>query len=268
MADETAPHPDEPAGDRSVVLTGGARMPLVGFGTWQLSGRRAYRAVRTALDVGYRSIDTATMYDNEAQVGRAICDSGISREQLFVTTKLHPSDAGRERATIEASLAALGLDHVDLWLIHWPPGGAGVRTWEQFLAARDDGLATSVGVSNYGIAEIDELVAATGDTPAVDQVPWAPPLFDAGLLAACRRRGVMLEGYSPFKRTDLRDATLAAIARRHGVTPAQVVLRWHVQHRVVAIPKSATPRRIAENLDVFGFALSGDEMRSLDGLGR
>ena len=259
---------DETAGDRSVTLASGARMPLIGFGTWRLTGRKAYRAVRTALDAGYRLIDTATMYENEKEVGRALRDSGVPRDRLFVTTKLHPSDAGRERATIESSLAALGLDHVDLWLVHWPPDDrVGTRTWEQFLAARDADLATSVGVSNYGIDQIDRLVAATGEAPAVNQVPWAPPLFDADLLAASRQRGVALEGYSPFKRTDLADPALVAVADRHGVSPAQVVLRWHVQHRVVAIPKSGTPRRIADNLDVFGFELSEADMRMLDGLG-
>ncbi|HEX6424084.1 MAG TPA: aldo/keto reductase [Acidimicrobiales bacterium] len=268
MADDSASDLAGTPDGRSITLASGARMPLIGFGTWRLTGRSAYRAVRTALDAGYRLIDTATMYDNEKQVGRALRDGGVPRDQLFVTTKLHPSDAGRERATIEASLAALGLDRVDLWLVHWPPGdGVGVPIWEEFLAARDAGLATSVGVSNYGIDEIDRLVAATGEAPAVDQVPWAPPIFDADLLAASRRRGVVLEGYSPFRRTDLTDPALVAVADRHGVSPAQVVLRWHVQHRVVAIPKSGTPARIEQNLDVFGFELSEAEMRTLDGLG-
>lgn len=254
---------------RSVTLASGATMPLLGFGTWRLTGRKAYRAVRSALDAGYRLIDTATMYDNEKQVGRAIRDSGIAREQLFITTKLPPSNAGKERATIEASLAALAVDHVDLWLVHWPPGGrVGARTWEQFLTMRDDGYATSVGVSNYSIGQIDQLIAATGEAPAVNQVPWAPPLFDIDLLTASRERGVALEGYSPLKRTDLAAPELVATADRHGVSPARVVLRWHVQHQVVAIPKSASPQRITENLDVFGFELSEPEMRTLDRLGR
>jgi diketogulonate reductase-like aldo/keto reductase len=244
-------------------------MPLVGFGTWQLHGTAAYRAVRTALDVGYRLIDTATMYRNEKQVGQAISDSGIARDELFVTTKLPPGNAGRERRTIEASLRALGLDHVDLWLIHWPPAArALVPTWEGVLAVRDAGLVTSAGVSNYSIDQIDRLVDATSEIPAVNQIPWAPSLFDAELLAASRERGVVVEGYSPFKNTDLDDRALQAIAENHGVSTAQVVLRWHVQHEVVAIPKSATAERTAQNFDVFGFELSTAEMRELDGFGR
>jgi diketogulonate reductase-like aldo/keto reductase len=253
----------------SVTLSSGAAMPLVGFGTWRLTGRDAYRAVRVALDVGYRLIDTATMYGNETQIGEAIRDSGIARHELFVTTKLPPENAGRERATIEASLGALGLEHVDLWLVHWPPGERTlVRTWQGMLAARDDGLATSVGVSNHSVAQIDRLVGATGEAPSVNQIPWAPSRFDGGLLRAMRERDVVLEGYSPFKNTNLRASTLVDIARRHAVTPAQVVLRWHVQHEVVVIPKSATAARVGENFDVWSFDLSSDEMRAIDALGR
>ena len=244
-------------------------MPLVGFGTWQLQGAAADRAVRAALDVGYRLIDTATMYRNEKQVGRAIRDSGIGREDLFVTTKLAPGNAGREQRTIEESLRALGLDHVDLWLVHWPPvARALLPTWEAFLAVRDAGLVTSVGVSNYSIAQIDRLVDATGEGPAVNQIPWAPSLFDPELLAASRERGVVVEGYSPFKNTNLKDRALEAIAKNHGVSTTQVVVRWHLQHEIVAIPKSASAERIAQNFDVFRFELSPADMRELDDFGQ
>lgn len=225
--------------------------------------------MRTALDLGYRLIDTATMYRNEAEIGRAMRDSGIPRDELFVTTKLLPGDAGKEGETIHASLSALGLDHVDLWLVHWPPSDRVlVRTWERFLAIRNEGLATAVGVSNYSIGQIDVLIDASGEPPAVNQVPWAPPLFDAELLAASHDRGVVVEGYSPFKNTNLGDPRLVSIAQRHGVTAAQVVVRWHVQHRVVAIPKSASPKRMAQNLDLLDFELSETEMRTIDRLGR
>jgi 2,5-diketo-D-gluconate reductase A len=257
-----------PTASPSVALSSGASMPLVGFGTWQLHGKAAYRAVRTALDVGYRLIDTATMYRNEKQVGQAIADSGIARGELFVTTKLPPGNAGREERTIQASLGALGLDHVDLWLIHWPPAArALVPTWEAVRAARDAGFAASVGVSNYDIDQIDRLIDATDEAPTVNQVPWAPSLFDPEFLGASRDRTVVVEGYSPFKNTNLRDRELAAIAENHGVSPAQVVVRWHVQHEVVVIPKSASPDRIAENFDVFDFELSREEMGTLDGFG-
>jgi 2,5-diketo-D-gluconate reductase A len=255
--------------DRTVTLPGDIRLPLIGFGTWQVTGSRGYQAIRLALDAGYRHLDTASMYGNEAIVGRAVRDSGIPREDVFVTTKLPPSRSGRERGTLTESLHALEMSHVDLWLIHWPPGGrARPETWRQLLAARDDGLARSVGVSNYSTGQIDELIAASGEAPAVNQVPWSPFEYDARVLAESRERGVVLEGYSPFKRSDLRNPVLQAIAERHGVTPAQVVLRWHVEHRVVVIPKSVTAERIRANLDVFGFALSPEEIARIDGLGR
>ncbi|HEY2949933.1 MAG TPA: aldo/keto reductase, partial [Micromonosporaceae bacterium] len=161
--------------ERTVMLPGDFRMPLVGFGTWQVTGARGFRAIREALDVGYRHLDTATMYGNEAILGRAIRDSGVPREDLFITTKLPPSRAGRERATLDESLRALDTSYVDLWLIHWPPGGrARPEAWRQLLAARDAGLARNAGVSNYSIRQIDELVAATGEAPAVNQIPWSP----------------------------------------------------------------------------------------------
>jgi 2,5-diketo-D-gluconate reductase A len=256
--------------DRSqpaVTLDPGGAMPLVGLGTWQMTGTRCQAAVRAALDVGYRHIDTATMYGNEREVGRAVRDSGVPPEQVFVTTKLPPGAAGRERRTLDASLRALGTDHVDLWLVHWPPAGrALVQTWKEFLAVRDDGLARAVGVSNYSTSQLDELMQATGEVPQVNQIRWGPALYDPTLLAEHRRRGVVLEGYSPFKSTDLRDPVLVEIAVNHGVSPAQVVLRWHVDHGVVVIPKSATPERIAANFDIFGFSLTDEELRRIDGL--
>ena len=242
-------------------------MPLVGLGTWQMTGGRCRAAVRAALEAGYRHVDTATLYRNERDVGRAVRDSGVPREQVFVTTKLPPGNAGREERTLSESLRALGMDHVDLWLVHWPPREqALVSTWEALLAARDQGLARAVGVSNYSPAQLDKLIDATGQAPQVNQIPWAPALHDAALLDGHRRRGVVLEGYSPFKNTDLRHPVLADIAARHGVTSAQVVVRWHVDHEVVVIPKSANPERIAANFDVFGFSLSDEELGRIDGL--
>ena len=253
-------------GQPSVPLDGGV-MPLVGLGTWQLSGARCYQAVRFALEVGYRHIDTATMYANEREVGRAVRDSGVAREDVFVTTKLPPGAAGRERATLDASLRALGTGYVDLWLIHWPPRrGAALPTWQALLAVRDQGLARAVGVSNYSIGQLDELIGATGQAPQVNQIPWAPALYDATRLAEHRRRRVVLEGYSPLKRTNLRDPVLARVAADHRVSPVQVVLRWHLEHGVVVIPKSGTPARIAANFDLFGFSLTDEELRRIDGL--
>ncbi len=254
-------------GTTSVTLASGADMPLLGFGTWQMKGSTAEQSVRHALEVGYRHVDTATVYGNEREVGRALRDSGVAPGDVFVTTKLPPERVGRERETLEASLDALGVDAVDLWLIHWLPSRGGSEAmWGQMIGLRDEGLARSIGVSNFGLAEIDRLIDATGERPVVNQIPWAPALFDGALLAAHWDRGVVLEGYSPFKESDLRDPVLVAIADAHGVTPAQVILRWHLEHEVVAIPKSATPARIAENFDVFGFGLSPEEMQRLDAL--
>jgi 2,5-diketo-D-gluconate reductase A len=253
--------------ERSVEIAPGVLMPLLGLGTWQARGRGVENAVRTALEVGYRLIDTAQMYGNEAEVGRAIAASGLPREDVFVTTKMWPDRAGRERQTLEESLAALGLDQVDLWLIHWPPrGGARPDVWEKFLEAQDEGLSRAVGVSNYSVLQIDELESATGRLPAVNQIEWGPALFDEETLTALRERGVQLEGYSPLKATNLSDRRLVRIAEAHGVTPAQVVIRWHIEHEIVVIPKSTDAGRIAVNFDVWGFELSDDEIAELDAL--
>ncbi len=253
----------------AIPLADGVTIPLLGLGTWQASDQEAYDAVRTALDLGYRLIDTATMYRNEAAVGRAVRESGIAREEVFVTTKLRAGDAGRERETIEASLDAMGLDHVDLWLIHSPVArGAGAATWQGFIDARDAQLTRSIGVSNYGAAEIDELNDATGVMPAVNQIEWTPALHDPEVVAAHSDRRVALEGYSPFKAADLQAPILTTIAERHGVSVPQVILRWHLEHEFIAIPKSADAGRIAENFDVFGFSLDEDEVARIDSLGR
>jgi 2,5-diketo-D-gluconate reductase A len=250
----------------SVTLGPGVEMPLLGFGTWQIRGAAAYEAVRDALEAGYRHIDTATMYGNEAEVGRALADSGVPRDEVFLTTKLPPERAGRERATLDASLRALRVDAVDLWLIHWPPRRKSVPVWREMIAARNAGRARAVGVSNYGIDEIDELTADTGETPAVNQIRFGPSLYDPKLIAEHRERGVVVEGYSPFKTTNLHDPVLTRIAAAHGVDPARVVLRWHVQHGIVVIPKSRTPERIATNAAIDGFELIDDEMAAVDGL--
>ncbi len=258
----------ETKSDMTVSLPGGALMPLVGLGTWQLRGAEATQAVLWALEDGYRLLDTATMYRNEAEIGAALQESGVRREDVFLTTKLPPDQAGNERATPQRSLDALGTDYVDLWLIHWPPGGAGVDTWRAFGELAEQGFARAIGVSNYSTAQLDELTRETGTTPAVNQVEWSPLLFDRALLDDHRTRDVVLEGYSPFKAGRLDDPVLTGIAERHGKTPAQVVVRWHVEHGVVAIPKSASRERLAQNFDVFDFALHSDDMTAIDGLAK
>jgi len=256
-------------GPTVTLARGGIEMPLLGFGTWQATGQRAYDAVRVALETGYRHIDTATMYRNERELGRALRDSGVPRASVFLTTKLPPGNAGREDETLAANLRALDVDQVDLWLIHWPPNGqARPETWKAMLHARDEGRTRAVGVSNYSIPLIDDLIRATGEAPAVNQVPWSPARHDPAVLQAHRERGVVLEGYSPLRGTDLGDPVLVEIAAARGKTPAQVVLRWHVEHEIVVIPKSVTPARIRENFDVLDFSLTPGEVARIDGLSR
>lgn len=253
----------------TVTLPGNVIMPMVGFGTWPMRGQKASDAVAAALRAGYRHLDTATMYGNEEDVGRALQDSGLPRQDVFLTSKLRAGDAGRERAVLTDSLRALGTDHLDLWLIHWPPHGkASVAAWQALLGLRDEGLTRAVGVSNYSLAQIDELVETTGEAPAVNQIHWNPRRYDPGMLSGLRERGVVAEGYSPLKDTDLNDPVLTEIAWAHSVTPAQVVLRWHLDHGVAVIPKSANPKRIVTNLDLFRFSLSPDEVAQIDGLAR
>lgn len=242
---------------------------MIGFGTWQLRGRAGRQAVLAALKTGYRHIDTATMYGNESEVGHALSESGVHRDAVFLTTKLPSSRADRERATLMASLRELGTTHVELWLVHWPPPGRTlIQVWCEFLALRDEGRARAIGVSNYSLAQIDRLIKATGQAPAVNQIPWSPGRYDAALLAGHRERGVAVEGYSPLKRTNLASPVLTEIAAAHGATPAQVVLRWHLEHGVTVLVKSVHPERIVANFEALRLSLDPDEVARIDALAR
>jgi 2,5-diketo-D-gluconate reductase A len=208
------------------------------------------------------------MYGNEAEIGEALADSGLPREEVFLTTKIRPSDLGQEPAVLRRSLRALRTSYVDLWLVHWPPNRtqASRQLWNEVRRLRDEGLARAIGVSNYDLAQIDDLVSATGEGPAVNQVRWSPSRYDPAVLAGHRERGVVLEGYSPLKDTELSDPVIDQVAAAHGVTAAQVVLRWHLEHEIPIIPKSRQPDRIAANIDLFGFALTEAEVASIDAL--
>lgn len=253
--------------DPSVPL-GQHRMPLLGFGTWQIENEDAPQATSTALELGYRHIDTATGYDNEAGIGSALATSGLDRDSIFLTTKLPPENAGRERQTIEDSLTKLGVDHVDLWLVHWPPNKqASPEVWAEVIKAQQDGLATNIGVSNYSLEQIDELTAATGVTPAVNQIRWSPGIYDATVATGLAERGVVLEGYSPFRASNLDDPTLVQIADAHDATAAQVIVAWHVAHGFVVIPKSVHRKRIEANAAGVRVELTVDEVAAIDGLG-
>ena len=251
-----------------VRLSDGVSIPLIGFGTWELGRDDAYSGVRAALDIGYRHIDTATAYENENSVGAAVRDSGLDRGDVFITTKCPPSNAGREEQTIDASLKALGVDFIDLWLVHWPPNRqASPDTWKAFIEALEQGKTRSIGVSNYSIAQVDELITATGRAPALNQIPWNPFVFNEREVTELRSRQVVLEGYSPLKRSDLGNPVLAEIAAAHGKTPAQVILRWHVEHGFVVLPRSKRRERIEENFDIFDFQLTPEDVGRLDALG-
>jgi 2,5-diketo-D-gluconate reductase A len=247
------------------VAMGSTSMPLLGFGTWPISDADVTAAVQIALEAGYRHIDTATGYGNEAGIGRALATSSLAPAEVFLTTKMPPERVGRERQTLEESLTKLGVDHVDLWLVHWPPDGkASPRAWEQFARAQQDRLATSIGVSNYSLDQIDELTEATGVTPAVNQIRWGPGLYDPELVQGLRERGVVLEGYSPLKATNLQDPTLQEIAAAHQTTPAQVVIAWHIAHGFVVIPKSARRERIISNAEAVRIPLTVQEVDAIN----
>jgi 2,5-diketo-D-gluconate reductase A len=255
--------------DDSVTLADGGRMPLLGFGTWQIKGETAMSATSAALEAGYRHIDTATAYGNEGEVGRALADSGVRRDEVFLTTKCPPDRAGNEIDTLKRSLELLQTDHVNLWLIHWPGAGSvNVDMWRAFAEAHESGLALSVGVSNFDVSLIDEVTQAVGTPPAVNQIEWSPLLFDAATLDQHRERNIALEGYSALRGGTLEHPTIVEIAQRIGRTPAQVIIRWHLQHEVVVIPKSVRADRIRSNADVADFRLTDDDMAALDALGR
>jgi 2,5-diketo-D-gluconate reductase A len=243
------------------------RMPLLGFGTWQISDAEAPAATAAALEAGYRHIDTATGYENEAGIGQALRTADLPRDSVFLTTKMPPDNVGRERQTLEESLTKLGVDFVDLWLVHWPPRAqATPEAWEEFIRAREDGLARSIGVSNYSLDQIDELTQATRVTPAVNQIRWGTSIYDPALATGLEQRGVILEGYSPFKASNLDDPTLASIAANHDATAAQIVIAWHVAHGFVVIPKSVRQERIVANAAGAKLELTADELAAIDAL--
>ncbi|WP_344526377.1 aldo/keto reductase [Streptomyces albiaxialis] len=257
----------------NVALANGVSMPQLGFGVFQVPDEETAAAVSSALEAGYRSIDTAAVYGNERGVGRALAGSGIAREELFVTTKLWNADQGRDTtlAAFDASLDKLGLDHVDLYLIHWPTPAHDlyVETFKALEEILADGRARAIGVSNFQVPHLRRLMDETGTTPAVNQVELHPALQQRELRAFHAEHGIATEAWSPLAQgAVLKDEALVRVAGAHGVSPAQAVLRWHLQLGNIVIPKSVTPERIRQNLDVFGFELSDADMAALGGLDR
>ena len=256
------------ADGRSRLLSNGTEMPLLGLGVWQLrAGRPTERAVIWALEAGYRHVDTAKLYRNEESVGAAIRSSGLPREEVFVATKFHPRDPDPGRS-VQESLRLLGLEYVDLYLVHWPVGDPR-RHWGAFERLAGRGLARAVGVSNCGADQLAALLGSASVPPTVNQIEVNPFQYRRALIVACERAGVVPEAYSPLTRgADLRNRTVAAVAERHGRTPAQVLLRWAVQRGIPVIPKSGNRDRIAENARIFDFALADQDMAALDALDR
>ncbi|MGH3306406.1 MAG: aldo/keto reductase [Nocardioides sp.] len=259
----------------TITLHDQTTIPQLGFGVFQVPPDQTAKTVLNAFEVGYRHIDTAQMYENEAGVGEAIASAGIPRDELYITTKLNngfhrPDDA---RRSLDESLSRLGLDRVDLFLIHWPLptryDGDFVTTWRTMAEFVEDGRATSVGVSNFEPHHLDRIVSETGVVPVLNQVEVHPFFGNEDVRAACARHGVAVEAWAPIARGKVaEDAELTGIADRLGRTPAQVALRWHIQRGDIVFPKTVTPERMQENFDIFDFELSDDDMSTITALDR
>jgi diketogulonate reductase-like aldo/keto reductase len=255
------------ADGRARVLADGNEIPLLGLGVWQVpDGPECENAVRWALELGYRHVDTAQAYRNEASVGRALRDSGVPRDEVFVTTKFYPRSSRDPEEAAKRSLDRLGVEQIDLYIVHWPQGGA-TWPWDGMQRARERGYARSIGVSNYSVEQVDAVIALGGARPVANQVQFSPFEYRRALLEGCEARGVALEAYSPLGTgRHLRNPRVAEIAGRLGRAPAQVLVRWCVERGLVVLPKSTHRERIAENGAVFDFALSDDDMAALDAL--
>jgi len=257
----------------SVTLNDQTAIPQFGLGVWQVPADDAHRVVSEALELGYRHVDTAQMYGNEAGVGSAIAAAGLARDDVYVTTKLHNHvhEPARAKESLARSLEELRLDQVDLFLIHWPLptryDGDFVSTWEALIELREAGLTRSIGVSNFQAAHLDRIVAETGVVPAVNQIE-VHPYFDNPARGATLAHGALVESWSPLGQGggELTDPVITALAEKHGTSPAQVILRWHLDRGDIVFPKSTHRERLAENIDVFGFALTADEVTALNAL--
>jgi methylglyoxal/glyoxal reductase len=251
-------------------LNSGQEIPMLGLGVYQTpAGRITQEAVKFALKTGYRHIDTATIYGNEEDVGRGVRDSGVPREQVFVTTKLWNSDHGYDAAlkACDRSLRRLGLEYIDLYLIHWPVTELRGETWRALVELQRRGSCRAIGVSNYTVRHLQELLDGSEVTPAVNQVEFNPFLYQEELLKFCSGKGIQLEAYSPLTRGHkLSHPTVLDVAKKHSKSPAQIMIRWSLQHELVVIPKSARPERIKENSEVFDFNISPADMSRLDSL--
>lgn len=241
-------------------------MPVLGLGVYQMTNEQVAVAMKAAFDIGYRHFDTASFYKNEEAVGKAVRESEIPREEIFITTKLWPTDYWRAEKAFAKSLKNLGLEYVDLYLLHWPTPGKG-HAWKSLEKIYEQGLCKAIGVSNYSIEQLEALHKQARIVPAVNQVEFSPFLYRSELLVYCQANNIQLEAYSPLTRgKKLNDTTIEEIAKKYHKTPAQIMIRWSLQHGNIVIPKSSNPVRIQENADVFSFSLKDDDMKKLDAL--
>ncbi|MBA4547805.1 aldo/keto reductase [Thermoactinomyces intermedius] len=256
----------------TVKLANGVEMPRLGLGVWKAKdGEEVQNAVKAAIQTGYRLIDTAAVYKNEEGVGKAIKESGVSREDLFITTKVWNDDQGYDSTlqAFEESRKKLGLEYIDLYLIHWPVKGKYKETWKALEKLYEDGLVKAIGVSNFQVHHLKDLLADAKVKPVVNQVEFHPYLTQKELLAYCNEENIQLEAWSPLMQGEVvRVDVIKELAEKYGKTPAQIVLRWDLQHGVVTIPKSVKEHRIRENADVFDFELSQEDMDKLDALNK
>ncbi|MBN9159778.1 MAG: hypothetical protein BGO98_26700 [Myxococcales bacterium 68-20] len=255
----------------AIRLNDGRSMPALGFGVWQIPDPEAEKATREALASGYRSIDTAQIYANEEGVGRAIASSGVARSDVFLTTKVWNANQGRDatRRAFDDSLKKLATDYLDLYLIHWPSPKRGlyVETWKALIELKKEGRVRSIGVSNFGPNELKRILDETGERPVLNQIELHPRFQQRETCVFHEAHGVATEAWSPLGQGQLlQDPVVTSIAQKHGRSAAQVLLRWHLRHGFIVIPKSATPSRIRENFDVFGFDIDAEDMKALDGL--
>mgnify|MGYP001409883409 CR=1 FL=1 len=251
----------------TALLSNGVKMPWLGLGVWKVKdGDEVERAVKAAVKTGYRSIDTAAVYGNEEGVGRAIRDCGVPREELFITTKVWNTMQGYESTlqAFEESRRKLGLDYVDLYLVHWPVKGKYKSSSKALEKLYKDGVVRAIGVSNFHVHHLEDLMADCEIVPMVNQVEFHPLLSQVPLRKFCREKGIQFEAWSPLMQGNLDHPTLAELARKYGKSPAQIVLRWDLQHGVVTIPKSVREERIRENANIFDFELSAEDMERID----
>lgn len=254
-----------------IALNDGARIPQVGLGVWQTPNDEAAPAVKAALSAGYRHVDTAAVYENEEGVGEGIRQSGIDRSEIYLTTKLWNTEQGYDQTlkAFDASLKRLGTDYVDLYLIHWPSAHRGlfVDTWKAFVKLKKEGRAKSIGVSNFYPEHIEKIIAETGVTPVINQIELHPDFQQREARAFHQKHGIATQSWSPLGQGKLLGhSAIADIAAKLGRTPAQVIIRWHIDNGLVVIPKSVTPSRISENFKVFDFKLSAEDLDTLNGL--